>query len=207
MIEIHIRHNIHTSSGQKLLEVDQIFEDGELVHVSGNSGIGKTTFFKILAGMIHPDHGLVKVNDAILLDTSNNVFLPPQKRNISLMFQNGALFPNMTVRQNIAFAQKKKDPKVVDGLLESFALKTFENIYPDKLSGGQQQRVALARTLIQEAAIVLLDEPVSAVDVAMQKSMLNEILRFHMITNATFFVISHNENDFQNVLVRVLNIR
>lgn len=206
MIEIQIRHQIFTSSGNKFLEVDERISEGSFVHVSGDSGIGKTTFFKILSGLVVPDFGFIKLNDKILLDTANKIFLPPQKRNISLMFQNYALFPNMTVKQNIAFAQTEKDENIVDELLENFALKTFENTSPSKLSGGQQQRVALARTLAQNAEIVLLDEPFSAVDIAMRKVMLNELLEFNKNNNSTFFVISHSEEEFENFSTYNLNI-
>lgn len=207
MIEIQIRHQIFTSSGNKFLEVDERISEGSFVHVSGDSGIGKTTFFKVLSGLVVPDFGFIKINDKILLDTANKIFLPPQKRNISLMFQNYALFPNMTVKQNIAFAQTEKDDNIVDELLENFALKTFENTSPSKLSGGQQQRVALARTLAQNAEIVLLDEPFSAVDIAMRKVMLNELLEFNKNNNSTFFVISHSEEEFESVSSNVLIIK
>ena len=206
MIEIQIRHQIFTSSGNKFLEVDERISEGSFVHVSGDSGIGKTTFFKVLSGLVVPDFGFIKLNDKILLDTANKIFLPPQKRNISLMFQNYALFPNMTVKQNIAFAQTEKDENIVDELLEKFALKTFENTSPSKLSGGQRQRVALARTLAQNAEIVLLDEPISAVDIAMRKVMLNELLEFNKNNNSTFFVISHSEEEFENFSTYNLNI-
>ena len=206
MIEIQIRHQIFTSSGNKFLEVNERISEGSFVHVSGDSGIGKTTFFKVLSGLVVPDFGFIKLNDKILLDTANKIFLPPQKRNISLMFQNYALFPNMTVKQNIAFAQTEKDDNIVDELLENFALKTFENTSPSKLSGGQQQRVALARTLAQNAEIVLLDEPFSAVDIAMRKVMLNELLEFNKNNNSTFFVISHSEEEFENFSTYNLNI-
>ncbi len=207
MIEIQIKHQIFTSSGNKFLEVDERISEGSFVHVSGDSGIGKTTFFKVLSGLVVPDFGFIKLNDKILLDTANKIFLPPQKRNISLMFQNYALFPNMTVKQNIAFAQTEKDDNIVDELLENFALKTFENTSPSKLSGGQQQRVALARTLAQNAEIVLLDEPFSAVDIAMRKVMLNELLEFNKNNNSTFFVISHSEEEFENFSSNVLIIK
>ena len=206
MIEIQIRHQIFTSSGNKFLEVNERISEGSFVHVSGDSGIGKTTFFKVLSGLVVPDFGFIKLNDKILLDTANKIFLPPQKRNISLMFQNYALFPNMTVKQNIAFAQTEKDENIVDELLEKFALKTFENTSPSKLSGGQRQRVALARTLAQNAEIVLLDEPISAVDIAMRKVMLNELLEFNKNNNSTFFVISHSEEEFENFSTYNLNI-
>ena len=85
MIEIQIRHQIFTSSGNKFLEVDERISEGSFVHVSGDSGIGKTTFFKVLSGLVVPDFGFIKLNDKILLDTANKIFLPPQKRNISLI--------------------------------------------------------------------------------------------------------------------------
>ena len=206
MIEIQIRHQIFTSSGNKFLEVDERISEGSFVHVSGDSGIGKTTFFKVLSGLVVPDFGFIKLNDKILLDTANKIFLPPQKRNISLMFQNYALFPNMTVKQNIAFAQTEKDENIVDELLENFALKTFENTSPSKLSGGQQQRVALARTLVQNAEIILLDEPLSAVDASLRQSMMEEILEINQNQGSTIFMISHNEREFQNVSLNNLII-
>ena len=206
MIEIQIRHQIFTSSGNKFLEVDERISEGSFVHVSGDSGIGKTTFFKVLSGLVVPDFGFIKLNDKILLDTANKIFLPPQKRNISIMFQNYALFPNMTVKQNIAFAQKDKNPEIIDYYLEKFNLKILENIFPSKLSGGQQQRVALARTLVQNAEIILLDEPLSAVDASLRQSMMEEILKINQNQGSTIFMISHNEREFQNVSLNNLII-
>ena len=206
MIEIQIRHQIFTSSGNKFLEVDERISEGSFVHVSGDSGIGKTTFFKVLSGLVVPDFGFIKLNDKILLDTANKIFLPPQKRNISIMFQNYALFPNMTVKQNIAFAQKDKNPEIIDYYLEKFNLKILENVFPSKLSGGQQQRVALARTLVQNAEIILLDEPLSAVDASLRQSMMEEILKINQNQGLTIFMISHNEREFQNVSLNNLII-
>lgn len=207
MIEIQIKHQIFTSSGNKFLEVNERIPEGSFVHVSGDSGIGKTSFFKIFSGLIIPDFGFIKLNDKILVDTSDKVFLPSQKRNISLMFQNYALFPNMTVKENIAFAQKQKNENIIDELLENFALKTFENTSAAKLSGGQQQRVALARTLAQNAEIVLLDEPLSAVDIAMRKVMLKEMMKFNKRNNSTFLVISHDKEELESISSNVLTIK
>lgn len=206
MIELNIKHQIFTSSGSKFLEVSEMIEKGSFIHISGDSGIGKTTFFKILAGIITPDFGFIKVNKSILLDTENRIVLPAQKRNISIMFQNYALFPNMTVKQNIAFAQKDKNPDIIDYYLEKFNLKILENVFPSKLSGGQQQRVALARTLVQNAEIILLDEPLSAVDASLRQSMMEEILKINQIQGSTIFMISHNEREFQNVSLNNLII-
>lgn len=206
MIELNIKHQIFTSFGSKFLEVSEMIEKGSFIHISGDSGIGKTTFFKILAGIITPDFGFIKVNKSILLDTENRIVLPAQKRNISIMFQNYALFPNMTVKQNIAFAQKDKNPDIIDYYLEKFNLKILENVFPSKLSGGQQQRVALARTLVQNAEIILLDEPLSAVDASLRQSMMEEILKINQNQGSTIFMISHNEREFQNVSLNNLII-
>ena len=206
MIELNIKHQIFTSSGSKFLEVSEMIEKGSFIHISGDSGIGKTTFFKILAGIITPDFGFIKVNNSILLDTENQIFLPAHKRHISIMFQNYALFPNMTVKQNIAFAQKDKNPEIIDYYLEKFNLKILENVFPSKLSGGQQQRVALARTLVQNAEIILLDEPLSAVDASLRQSMMEEILKINQNQGSTIFMISHNEREFQNVSLNNLII-
>lgn len=206
MIELNIKHQIFTSSGSKFLEVSEVIEKGSFIYISGDSGIGKTTFFKILAGIITPDFGFIKVNNSILLDTENRIFLSPQKRNISIMFQNYALFPNMTVKQNIAFAQKDKNLEIIDYYLEKFNLKILENVFPSKLSGGQQQRVALARALAQNAEIILLDEPLSAVDASLRQSMMEEILKINQDKDSTIFMISHNQGEFQNVSFKNLII-
>lgn len=198
-MEINIEHNIFTSVGHKVLKINQQIKEGSFVRVFGDSGIGKTTFFRIIAGLITPDSGYIRTEDRVLLDISNGIFLPPQERNVAIMFQNYALFPNMTIKQNIMFAQKGKDALIVEELLERFDLKMLEHTLPSRLSGGQQQRVSLARTLVQQAHIVLLDEPLSAVDVTMKKVMVDEISKSHRTQNATFFVISHNESDFHDI--------
>ena len=206
MIEIHLKHQIFTSSGSKMLEVNEQLETGGIIHVSGDSGIGKTVFFKIMAGLLTPNFGVININNETVLDTENRIFLPPQKRNTALMFQNYALFPNMTVRQNITFAQKEKNTEKIDRLLEKFNLKNFENVFPSKLSGGQQQRIALARALVQDAGIILLDEPLSAVDPLMRKIMMTEIVE-HQNNGATVFMTNHSEEELSAFPCRKLMIK
>lgn len=206
MIEIHLKHQIFTSSGSKMLEVNEQLETGGIIHVSGDSGIGKTVFFKIMAGLLTPNFGVININNETVLDTENRIFLPPQKRNTALMFQNYALFPNMTVRQNITFAQKEKNTEKIDRLLQKFNLKNFENVFPSKLSGGQQQRIALARALVQDAEIILLDEPLSAVDPLMRKIMMTEIVE-HQNNGATVFMTNHSEEELSAFPCRKLIIK
>ena len=150
-----------------------------------------------MAGLVKPDYGYLRIGDKILLRTEKDINLPPQQRDIALMFQDYVLFPNMTVWENIAFAQKEKDPIYITRLLDAFQMTTLKDRKVTQLSGGQQQRVALARTLAQKASITLLDEPLSSVDATMKALMKQEILNFHKETQSTVFVISHQPEDFQ----------
>ena len=186
MITIDISHTIYTSEGAKDLLVNKTVKEGALVQLSGLSGIGKTTLFRILAGLIKPDRGFFRVGDKILLNTEKNINLPPQQRNIALMFQEYALFPNMTVWENIAFAQKQKDPAYISQLLENFKMEQLKN-----------RKVALARTLAQKASFTLLDEPFSSVDATMRAIMKQEVLSFLTTTKSTIFIISHQTEDFE----------
>ena len=197
MITIDISHTIYTSEGAKDLLVNKTVREGALVQLSGLSGIGKTTLFRILVGLIKPDRGFFRVGDKILLNTEKNINLPPQQRNIALMFQEYTLFPNMTVWENIAFAQKQKDPAYISQLLKNFKMEQLKNRKVTQLSGGQQQRVALVRTLAQKASITLLDEPFSSVDATMRAIMKQEVLSFLTTTKSTIFIISHQTEDFE----------
>src|SRR5690606_13739616 len=205
-MEIRIKHKIFGSGGYRWLTIKEEIEEGAIVRVSGNSGIGKTTFFHVLAGLLKPEWGYIKTNDTIFLDTENNIFLPPQKRDIALMFQQYALFPNMTLKENILYAQKVKNRAEVDRLLDTFELRKLQNRFPSELSGGQQQRTALARALAQNARILLLDEPFSAVDENMHKIMMGEISRFHQNNRPTMFVASHNSEELSKIASAIINL-
>lgn len=198
MIDIRIKHRIFGPQGLRPLEVEYQVEEGSVVHLTGKSGIGKTTLFHAVAGLLKPDDGFIQKGNKVFLDTANNLFLTPQERNLALMFQQYALFPNMTLKQNVAFAQKTKSKAEVNALLEAFGLSGLENRYPSELSGGQQQRTALARALAQKADILMLDEPFSAVDEAMHPMMTQEILKFREETGATVFIISHYANGLEH---------
>lgn len=206
MIQIRIKHRVFTSEGEKLLEFDERVRTGEFVGLTGNSGIGKTTLFNIIAGLVAPDQGFIAVGDKVILDTENKINVSPQERDIALMFQDYALFPNMTVRENIAFAQKVKDPLQIDHWLEVFDLALLAGKKTTKLSGGQKQRTALARALAQQSPIVLLDEPLSAVDAEMKKVMKEEIIKYQSQTGATIFVVTHQPLEFSGIAMRLVHI-
>ncbi|PQL89547.1 ATP-binding cassette domain-containing protein [Apibacter sp. wkB309] len=205
MIYIDIEYRILTSEGSRILSVQTELPENQLICISGPSGIGKTTLLRMIAGLTKPDRGIIQVGDRIFYDSLNNINLSPQKRNIGFMFQDYALFPNMTVEENISFAQNKvKDKAWVDTLIKSYGLDALRNQKPDKLSGGQKQRTALARTLAKKADLLLLDEPLSSVDSTMRIKLQNEILKAHAVFGSTTLVVSHDQDEVNKMAQCVL---
>ncbi|GEO04869.1 GTPase [Adhaeribacter aerolatus] len=192
MIQIRVRKSLLMASGKTELAVDFNLEAGSFCTLYGKSGAGKTTILKILAGLIQPDEGFISVNDEVWLDTGKNINLPPQKREIGFVFQDYALFPNMTVRENLQYALNgKTDKNRIDDLLERAALQQLAHRKPLTLSGGQQQRVALMRALVRKPQILLLDEPLSALDLEMRQTLQTEIYGLHQSFHTTTLLVSH----------------
>ena len=158
---------IEKTTGSFTLQTSFTAGKGALA-ILGSSGCGKSMTLKCIAGLYTPDKGSIKLNDSILYSSEQKISVPPRKRNIGFVFQNYALFPNLTVEQNIAygirdFEKPERRQKVAD-MIKRMQLTGLENQYPSQLSGGQQQRTALGRTLITEPSLLLLDEPLSALD-------------------------------------------
>lgn len=205
MIYIDIEYRILTSEGSRILSVQTELPENQLICISGPSGIGKTTLLRMIAGLTKPDRGIIEIGDRIFFDSLNSINLSPQKRNIGFMFQDYALFPNMTVEENISFAQNKvKDKAWVDTLIKSYGLDALRNQKPDKLSGGQKQRTALARTLAKKADLLLLDEPLSSVDSTLRIQLQNEILKAHAVFGSTTLVVSHDQDEVNKMAQYVL---
>lgn len=205
MIYIDIEYRILTSAGSRILSVQTELPENQLICISGPSGIGKTTLLRMIAGLTKPDRGIIEIGDRIFFDSLNSINLSPQKRNIGFMFQDYALFPNMTVEENISFAQNKvKDKAWVDTLIKSYGLDALRNQKPDKLSGGQKQRTALARTLAKKADLLLLDEPLSSVDSTLRTQLQNEILKAHAVFGSTTLVVSHDQDEVNKMAQYVL---
>jgi len=191
-LSISIQHSMLTSEGKTNLEICTEIHGNELLCLFGHSGAGKTTLLRILAGLIRPDKGQIVFNDRVWFDSDKKINIPPQVRNVGYMFQDYALFPNMTVENNISFAQKVKDHVEVDKLLALFDLETLKHQHPAKLSGGQKQRVALARALAAKPSLLLLDEPLSALDWDMRTSLQQEIRKAHELMNSVTLLVSHD---------------
>ena len=177
------------------------FEAGnETLALLGASGCGKSMTLRCIAGIITPDRGKIILDGVTLFDSEKRINLPPQKRHVGLMFQNYALFPNMTVLQNIkAGAKREKDSKIredmIQSTLEQFDLKDLTDRYPHQLSGGQQQRVALARILVSNPGILLLDEPFSALDSHLRFKLEQEVRRVIRQFGKTVLLVSHDRDE------------
>jgi molybdate transport system ATP-binding protein len=187
------------------LAADMEIAQGEFVALYGVSGSGKTTLLRMLAGLADPDSGRIEVDGETWYDSRARINLSPQKRRVGLVFQDYALFPNMTVRQNLEYALK--DPKAgnrVDEILEMAHLTQLGPRRPDTLSGGQKQRVALARALVSEPRILLLDEPLSALDQDMRLKLQGEIAELQRRLRIATILVSHDLGEIFRLSHRVL---
>jgi molybdate transport system ATP-binding protein len=205
MIRINVRKSLLLAAGKTELAVDVALEAGTFCTLYGASGAGKTTMLKILAGLVQPDEGFIEVNGEVWLDTSRKVNLAPQKRKIGFVFQDYALFPHMTVRENLQYALKDKAKKpVIEQLLDLVSLQSLADRKPATLSGGQQQRVALVRALAGRPQILLLDEPLSALDLEMRQTLQGEIFRLHQAFQTTTLMVSHQLSEIYRLSDRIL---
>lgn len=172
----------------------------ETIALLGASGCGKSMTLKCIAGIEHPDRGRIVVDDVVFFDSEKGIDLTPQERRTGFLFQNYALFPNMTVWQNVLCgAVREKDKKRrrerAEEILESFGLGDLNNRYPAQLSGGEQQRVALARILVSEPRILLLDEPFSALDSHLRFRLEREVRRVIRDFGKTVVLVSHDRDE------------
>lgn len=207
VLSIHIEREMLTSEGKNLLKVDLEIAENELLCLFGHSGAGKTTLLRILAGLFNPDRGFISFNGQVWYDSAKKINLSPQQRNVGYMFQDYALFPNMTVRKNIEFAQRTRNAEEVDTLLSHFGLEALQKQYPAKLSGGQKQRVALARALAAKPNLLLLDEPLSALDYEMRLNLQEEILKAHELLNSVTLLVSHDKDEVRKLATSVILLR
>ena len=181
--------------------------DGELIAVLGPSGCGKTTLLRQIAGFDRADAGTITIGDDVV--TAPHRHVPPEERRIGIVFQSYALWPHMTVADNIAYGldvagiREPERSRRIDAALSLVSLEGFGHRPPALLSGGQRQRVALARCLVTEPAIVLLDEPLANLDVHLRASMEREFARFHGRTGTTMVYITHDQSEAMALADRI----
>ena len=202
MINIAVNKMLHGSSGEMNLNLSLQIKKGEFIALSGESGSGKTTLLRIIAGLTQAD-GLIDVEGDIWLEGS--ISLAPQKRSIGFVFQDYALFENMTIIENLLFV--KKDMKLALHLLKITELTQLKDRYPKTLSGGQKQRVTLCRAMMRKPQLLLLDEPLSALDPTMRARLQQEILTLHKEFNTTTIMVSHDPSEIYKLASRVLVLK
>lgn len=207
MIQLSLQKHLHTADGDLMLHLDLSLKKGEFISLYGTSGVGKTSILRMLAGFMSPDNGSINVEGVVWFDRDRNINVSPQKRNVGMVFQDYALFPNMNVRENIAFALKKHDPiSIVDELLEVTGLTKLALRNPQGLSGGQKQRVALARAIAQRPALLLLDEPLSAIDRELRRSLQETLQEVHRRYHLTTVMVSHDVEEIVRLSDKVVHI-
>jgi ABC-type Fe3+/spermidine/putrescine transport system ATPase subunit len=193
--------------------VDLMVADGEFVTLLGPSGCGKTTTLHIVAGLIPPTSGVITIGGRVVADAARGRFVPPNKRNLGMVFQSYALWPHMTLAENVGYPLKlrrvppKERARRVRDLLSLVALDGLAERYPHELSGGQQQRGALARALVGEPDILLLDEPLSNLDAKLREELRAEIRRVQQSVGTTVLFVTHDQDEAMALSDRVAVMR
>ena len=183
--------------------------------IFGASGSGKSVTMQTITGLVRPDHGCVRLGDRILFDSARGIDLPTRERRVGYVFQDYALFPHLTVAQNVAFPltrwwQRRVPPALrekVQDMLDLFEIRHLAESYPAQLSGGQRQRLALARALVGSPDLILLDEPFSALDPLLRERMRHELLRFQAKFAVPMLVITHDPDDVATLAQDVIVFR
>jgi len=191
MITIKVTKKLLSAHGPMPLTVNLSIADFDFFTLFGPSGAGKTTTLRMLAGLTTPDSGEIIVDGVTWFNSEKKINIPARKRNTGMVFQDYSLFPTMSVRKNLEYAAGK-DTHRIDSLLDMMNLRVFERSRPSELSGGQRQRVALARALVQSPKILLLDEPLSALDNEMRRTLQNEICQIHQKFKLTSIIVTHD---------------
>ena len=202
MISLNIKKELHGSNGVMNLDINLSLQNGEFVALSGVSGSGKTTLLRVLAGL-EEAFGEIIADGEIWLN--EKIKKPIQKRDIGFVFQDYALFPNLSVIDNLLYVKKDKD--LAKQLLSLTDLYELKNRYPNSLSGGQKQRVSLCRALMKRPKILLMDEPLSALDPHMRLKLQDEILTLHKEFKTTTIMVSHDPSEMYKLASRVLVLK
>lgn len=200
MLDVKVKKRLGggKNANEFLLDIEFSVSGGIAILV-GASGSGKTTTLRLIAGILTPDEGFIKADSDVYFDSDRRINLPIQKRRVGYVFQDYALFPHLSAAENIIYGVKNGDRKIKTGIAREFlGLFHIEHLgerLPRQMSGGEQQRVALARALASAPKILLLDEPLSAVDVEIRAKLLDEIEAAHRRTNIPFIYVTHNESE------------
>ncbi|MBD8065933.1 ABC transporter ATP-binding protein [Devosia sp. PTR5] len=212
MSSITLSH-VSKSYGQRSpMAVDDLsieIKEGEFLCLLGPSGCGKTTTLRMLAGLENPTRGDIAMDGRLMVSVSGGIFTPPEKRGLGLVFQSYALWPHLSVDENIAFGLKlnkvgkTEREAIIAQVTEKLGIAQYRNRYPNQLSGGQQQRVALARMLALNPSVILLDEPLSNLDAKLRLEMRAELRRIHKDLGATIVFVTHDQWEAMTLATKI----
>jgi len=203
LIDLHFLKTIHTIEGKIKLDINLEIPEYGFITLFGKSGVGKTTILRMISGLTKPDSGYIKVGNEHWFDSNQEINIKTQLRNIGFVFQDYALFPNMTVEEHLYYAQQQRDVNHVKELLQIFNLEGLKKRKPETLSGGQKQRAAVARALARKPRILLLDEPLSALDGETRQILQQEIITAHKSFLATTILVSHDIDEISRLTDKV----
>ena len=207
MIKLSIKKRLKGAEGLFDLSIDVNFPENEISVLTGPSGAGKTSILRMISGLMKPDHGMIKVGNESWFDSEAKVDLKPQKRRVGYVFQEYALFPNMTIHENLKFALLKgQDEQIINDLLHIMGLAELKNEKPINLSGGQKQRVALSRSIVQLPNLLLLDEPLSALDRTMRIQLQDYLFEIQKKYALTVIMVTHDISEIFKLATHVIAI-
>ena len=201
--------NKYYGTNRVLKDVDLTIEDGEFMTLLGPSGCGKTTTLRVIAGLEKPQSGSIVMDGERIVNAAESFFAPPAKRGLNLVFQSYALWPHMTVFDNVAFGLRVKHTpkdeikKLVESALTRMQIGEYAGRYPSELSGGQQQRVAIARAIATPVELLLLDEPLSNLDAKLRVDMRSELKRLHEEMGTTIIYVTHDQVEALTLSTRI----
>ncbi|MEM9859449.1 MAG: ATP-binding cassette domain-containing protein [Bacteroidota bacterium] len=208
MIACHINKRLATADGYKEFQFDFEVPSGSFTAICGASGAGKTSLLRMISGLMRPDKGQIIYNKEIWFDQVKGLFKPIRKREVGFVFQDYTLFPNMTVMENLKFALSKEATiDLINQVITVMDLEGLIQYKPAYLSGGQQQRVALARAIVQKPKMLLLDEPLSALDISTQLKLEKYILKVHEELQCTTLFVGHDIDQIIRMADHVLVIK
>ena len=195
ILEIKDLYHSYSEHALSIENINLEIGSGDRVSILGPSGCGKSTLLRLIAGLEKPDQGEIKINDIKVSDNKN--LIPPEKRNIGLVVQEKALFPHLSVFENICFGIKKNKDKglIASELLNLLKIDNLKNKYPHEISGGEQQRVALARSLAPKPNFLMLDEPFSALDEDLKETLYKDISQVFLDMSCAILLVTHDRNE------------
>ena len=210
MSRIELKHiDKFYGSNHVLRDINLTIEDGDFMTLLGPSGCGKTTTLRVVSGLEKPQNGIMTIDGVEMINADDAYYAEPSKRGLNLVFQSYALWPHMTVYNNIAFGLKIQkmdkaeiDRRVMDSL-RMMRIDMYKDRYPTELSGGQQQRVAIARAIVSEPRLLLLDEPLSNLDAKLRVDMRAELKRLHHETGTTIIYVTHDQVEALTMSTRI----